>query len=276
MRKRVLRFVSSLTLITVLVIIGSAAFLYFFQHKMIYHPRPYRDDYIRLIPPGGHELNYRTTCGNQTAFYIPPISSDSTIPSKLWIMFGGNASLALFWGDTIADRRDATTGFLLVDYPGYGKSEGNPTPEAIDDSANAALTALSQHLGTETPPYFDNLHLAGHSLGSGAALAFSRNHEIKKIILVAPFTSLRAVARQTVGNLHARLLRHHFDNDQILAELARRPAPPEVIIIHGTADDIIPVNMSRQLKQEFPEMITYREIPGGDHASILDYVPDYM
>jgi hypothetical protein len=48
--------------------------------------------------------------------------------------------------------------------------------------------------------------------------------------------------------------------------LAQRPVPPAVTIIHGDADEVVPVSMGRTLAQSFPTMITYHELPGGTHS----------
>ena len=50
-----------------------------------------------------------------------------------------------------------------------------------------------------------------------------------------------------------------------MTTLAQRPAPPAVTIVHGNADEVVPVAMGRALAQTFAAMITYHELPGVTH-----------
>mgnify|MGYP000107730349 CR=1 FL=1 len=58
-----------------------------------------------------------------------------------------------------------------------------------------------------------------------------------------------------------------FDNSKRLAELAER-GPGEVIILHGSDDEAIPVWMSRTLAAQQKQIVRLREIPGGRHNTI--------
>ena len=69
------------------------------------------------------------------------------------------------------------------------------------------------------------------------------------------------------------LLRERFDNLQALTTLAQRPGPPAVTIVHGDADEVVPVAMGRALAQSFPTMITYHELPGATHSILEHAVP---
>jgi pimeloyl-ACP methyl ester carboxylesterase len=261
-----------------IVLVICAVLLWFFQAKLIYHPRPYRADYKRLVPAHGVEIDYRTSCGKQAAFYIPPRSNDAaaTVPVRLWVMFGGNGSLALFWASTVEQAPDNDAGFLLVDYPGYGKCEGSPSPASIQENSEGALDALAVHLRCSATDLERDLNVAGHSLGSASALQFAVRHPIQRAVFAAPFTTMRAMAGHVVGRGFALLLRHNYDNEKTLAEIAARTPSPRVIILHGSADPVIPVEMSRSLSKAFPRMITYQEIPGADHVSVLDSMPQYI
>src|SRR5262245_14939831 len=85
------------------------------------------------------------------------------------------------------------------------------------------------------------------------------------IVLLAPFTSMYDIASHMVVWPITALLRERFDNLQALTTLAQRPVPPAVTIVHGDADEIVPVAMGRALAQSFPAMVTYHELPGATH-----------
>ena len=237
-------------------------YLYLFQERMIYHPRPY----TQLQASAGLEaLDFKTSQGKQTAFYLA--AHNGVAPAEIWILFAGNASLALDWRVLVECFNAPDKAFLLVEYPGYGCSEGDPSPETILESSRAAVRALAAYLNIDLAQL--RLNVVGHSLGAAAALQFSSKEPVERVILVAPFTSMHAMAERLVGFPLSLLLKHDFDNQARMAELARRAHPPRVTIIHGTEDPLIPLEMGRELAMSYPQFTSFHPVEGAGHDSIL-------
>lgn len=254
------------------ILIGVAGFtgiLFFGQHKLIWLPRSYGPAYPLALPKHAVELNYSTSQGRQCAFYLPPAADPSAMPGRVWVLFGGNGSLALDWTDFIAQDPERRDGFLLVDYPGYGRCQGSAEPASIEESSEKALAALENHLQMKPGELDPKLDVLGHSIGAAAALQFAVHHPVRRVVLLSPFTSLRAMAQRTVGWPLCWLLRHNFDNRARLAELAARPSPPQVTIFHGTDDTLIPMKMGQSLAAMFPKITTFHAVPGATHDSIV-------
>ena len=247
-----------------------------FQHQLIYHPRPYRENYRQALPVGAEEIESVLPCGRQVAFYLPPRGHGTELPHRVWVAFSGNASLALDWLPILP--RASTTGdaFLLIDYPGYGKSAGRASIANTRAAADAAVGALARRLGLAERELEPRLSVLGHSLGAAAALDFAAHHGVGRAVLSAPFTSLREEAGLVAGRLLACLLRENYDNRASLARLAKRNPRAQVTIFHGTDDTLIPVTMSRQLAAQFPATVTLHEVPGADHNSILSDARDEL
>jgi pimeloyl-ACP methyl ester carboxylesterase len=110
----------------------------------------------------------------------------------------------------------------------------------------------------------------GHSIGCGAGLQFAARWNVDRVVLIAPFTTMREMARRVVGWPLCHLLLHNFDNRARLAELAARRLEPEVVLFHGTDDEVIPFEMGRSLAAEHPGMIRFHAVPGADHNTIVD------
>jgi fermentation-respiration switch protein FrsA (DUF1100 family) len=108
----------------------------------------------------------------------------------------------------------------------------------------------------------------GHSFGGGAALQFASHIEAERIVLIATFSTLHRIIWKKYGPL-AWLVPDRMDNRKRLEELHRRLKRPAVVIIHGTDDHTVPVEMGRDLAALFPEWIVYHEIEGGDHVGVL-------
>ncbi len=264
-----------------------ATFLFFYQRKMIYFPRRYDTAYAMRPPGRAVEIHFTTSQGAQTAFYFPPrgAADPARPPRRLWILFHGNASLALDWLDLLEPLPDdeeaqgapdapgaGGTAFFLFDYPGYGACEGRPGRKAILESQEAAWRALAAHLGRAPDLEGVEINLLGYSLGSAAALDFAANHPPRRLILLAPFTSTLDMARLTVGEPLCRLLVDRFDNRARLAELAGRAQPPEVHIFHGDADNVVPWRMGRELADAHPAMITFHNVPRLDHNWLVEAI----
>ena len=254
-----------------LVMASTAA--WYLQGYLIYHPRPYAPGALAALPPRLVELAYDTAQGPQVAFYLPPHECPPHAPETLWVLFHGNGSLALEWLAYLPAERQSHTGFLFIDYPGYGKSAGRSSRNAIIASFEAALQTLQQRYPTMHSAVEHSLNVLGYSLGAAAALEFALRYPTQHIVLLAPFTSMHDIASHMVVWPVTALLQERFDNLQALATLAQRPMPSAVTIVHGDADDVVPVTMGRTLAQRFPAMITYHELPGITHSILAHAVP---
>jgi len=261
---------SKLIFVIVLAAIIFAAYLYLVQRRMIYFPRRYPPDLISQLSMSGKivPLRYRTDEGQQVSFYIPPQNQGEN-GGALWVLFSGNASMALNWLPFAADYADHSARFLLIDYPGYGVCEGEPSPAGIHASTEAALGELAKHLGVDVTALEQNLGVVGHSLGAATALLFAADHPLKQAVLVSPFTSMFDMACRRFRKPLCYLLRDRYDNRERIRELRSRARPPRITVVHGENDEVIPVLMSRELKVLFSE-ISYYEIQGGAHNTIID------
>jgi pimeloyl-ACP methyl ester carboxylesterase len=254
-----------------LIVFLIIALIYFKQHSLVYHPRPYHPDYARALPQDGEEISYPLPFGKQTAFYIPA-SNNGRLPTRLWIAFCGNSSLALDWTTILAGYPNSNDAFLLVDYPGYGKCQGYATIASTRASSDAALNALAKRLALSEEEMESRLCTIGHSLGSAVAIDFATRHRVQRVVAISSFTTLREEAARIGGPL-SRLLIENYDNRSGIAEICKRNPAAKIAIFHGTKDEVIPVRMGRDLAQKFP-FIDFFPIEGANHVSVLSEAHD--
>ncbi|HSH39502.1 MAG TPA: hypothetical protein VK993_12025, partial [Chthoniobacterales bacterium] len=106
-------------------------------------------------------------------------------------------------------------------------------------------------------------------LGAAAALDFAGEHPVQRVVLVAPFTTLREVAARLFSKPASYLLIENYDNRSSVQELAKREPPPSITILHGTADNLIPTTMGRELAASAPGIARFIPFEGATHDTIV-------
>lgn len=237
------------------------------QSRLIYHPRDYDEAELRTVGnAGGRRIEVSTSQGRQTAFYMPSKASPDGAPAFLWLVCGGNGALALDYADQCRDW-DARFAYLFIDYPGYGLCEGRPTPEHIRET----MAALKPHIMAEfhwgPADLVQRCGVLGHSIGAAAGLIASEEWGLRRAVLCSPFTTMTDMARLMLGTPLCHLTHHRYDNISRLQGLQRRSG--RAILFHGTEDEAIPVNMSRELQDRFPTLVTFHPVDGAMHNDIF-------
>ena len=152
-------------------------------------------------------------------------------------------------------------GVFAVEYPGYGLAASTPATEAnIYAAADAALV----HLGTSLGVSREAIVLSGQSLGSGVATEMALRGYGARLVLLSPYTSMIDMASRIAPFLPARLfVRDRFDN----AAKAPRVRLP-VLIVHGSRDEIIPVEQGRRLSRLFSDA-RFEELDDRHHNDLF-------
>ena len=237
------------------------------QSHLIYFPRPYPADLVTKWPSvaQGKIIDFTTAQGHQRAF----LQGQLDHPRNLWLVCGGNGSLALDWSARLSVHAPREDAWLLVDFPGYGDCHGSPNPAAIRDTFNHLVPLAMQEFGWSPAADSSHLRIFGHSLGAAACLIAAADHHIQRGVLLAPFTSTMDMSREVTGLPLGFLVWHRFDNSARLTDLANH-GPAHILILHGTRDEVIPVGMSRLLAQRFPTLVELREIKDAHHNTVQD------
>src|SRR2546427_5572170 len=214
------------------VAIGVPLFMWLFQERMLFFPRPLDS---RPAPrPNVEEVSIVAAGGVKLRGWL--VKGDGA-PAPLVIYFGGNAE-EVSWLVDLA-HQFAGWSLLLVNFRGYGESEGKPGEKelledglVIYDYAKGRREADSQHIVA-----------MGRSLGSGVAVHLAAHRVLRGVILVSPYDSIVEVAKRHYPFLPVSLLlRHRFDS---IALAPRIEAP--LLCLVATADRVIPVAHSRAL-----------------------------
>ena len=148
---------------------------------------------------------------------------------------------------------------LLSDYRGYGKSTGSKPSEAkVYEDAEAAWQYLLKQRAVKPQQAF----IYGHSLGAAIAIDLAVHHpEAAGLITESSFTSMVEMGKLAYPLLPVDwLLDQRFE---ALKKIAQLKIP--VLLIHGTWDRRVPVQMAQQLYAAAPQPKTLTLIEGGEH-----------
>lgn len=150
---------------------------------------------------------------------------------------------------------------FAFDFPGYGSSVGTPSEESLYASARAAYAQLLQITG-QAP---ERVAVYGCSLGGAVALELVSHSEVGCVITESTFTNSWEIARFLYPYIPARrFLPCRFNNE---ARIQNIPIPK--LIIHGYADERVPIHMAHTLYQRAKNPKEIVLIPDADHVSCV-------
>jgi fermentation-respiration switch protein FrsA (DUF1100 family) len=179
----------------------------------------------------------------------------------------GNAGNVTHRVDHALAINRAGSAVLVLDYRGYGKSQGSPNERGLYLDAEAGYDALV-HLG------FDSAHivLQGESLGTAVAAELASRRRCAGLILEAPLASLSEMAG-TVAPFVGPLFVHGFNT-----KAAIRKVRAPVLIIHGDVDQIVPFSQGQAVFAAANPPKDFWRVANAGHNDLLygcgkDYTP---
>jgi fermentation-respiration switch protein FrsA (DUF1100 family) len=237
-----------------------AGFIYLMQPRLLYYPNvPSRE---LTATPATIELDYeavtlQTDDGLRlSAWFIPHPAPRATL-----LFFHGNAGNLSHRLESIRLFHDLGLAVFIIDYRGYGQSEGSPSEAGTYRDAAAAWDYLvtKRHIAPQEIVIF------GRSLGAAIAAELASRTRPAALIIESAFTSVPNMAARIYPWLPVRWLsRYHYDTQTALESLT---CP--VLIIHSREDDIIPYAEGEQLFTHAREPKQFLELHGGHSDGFL-------
>ncbi len=243
-----------------------ALVIYFGQPRLIFHPTATLEKtpaYFRLR----HEevwLPVKTESGQLERLHGWWIPADGAPIGTLLYLHGNGINIG---ANVDQSHRFHKLGFtvLLIDYRGFGRSEGGfPTEARVYQDAETAWNYLVEQRYLSP----DEIFIYGHSLGGAVAIDLATRHpKAAALIVQSSFTAMTAMAdRQWYSHIFptSLLVNQRFDS---LSKVKSLKLP--VLFIHGTADEFIPAVMSQTLYEAAPVPKQLLLVPGGQHNNAL-------
>jgi pimeloyl-ACP methyl ester carboxylesterase len=238
---------------------GIVAALYLAQRALIFpgarmqstrldHPRT--PERLELAAQGGDVLSgmvFRAASGH----------------TDLVIGFGGNMQDAEVLGQDLAARLPHTD-VVVFHYRGYGPSTGRPSETALFADALEIYDAMVEQLRPE------RTFAVGISLGSGVAIYLSKQRPLAGMILVTPFDSIEAIAKEHYPWVPVGLLLHQRFASVEYMQANQTP----VAMIAAEGDRVVRPQRTAALRKRIPNLVFDRTLAGASHATLYD-LPAY-
>lgn len=233
------------------------------QRQLMYHPGGIAGQPADVGLETAREVHVATADGlTLLSWFLAPAPDRPIV-----LYFHGNAG-------TIADRAykarlfaDRGFGVMLAEYRGYGGNPGRPTEAGLDADAQANLAWLAdQGYGPA------KIVIYGESLGTGVAVQAAHHlaqagTAVRGLVLEAPFTTMADAAGVHYPWLPTGLLTR--DRYASSAKIAAVQCP--VLVIHGSADRVVPQDQGRQLFALAAAPKTAAWLPGAGHGDVYDF-----
>ncbi|MCF6360996.1 MAG: alpha/beta fold hydrolase [Cyclobacteriaceae bacterium] len=173
------------------------------------------------------------------------------------LYFHGNADNMQRWGAYAVDFTNLGYQVLMIDYTGFGKSEGTPTEEQLYQNAEDAWSWAQHHLKEK------NFIIYGRSLGTAVAARLASKHRASQLILETPFYEL---SQERLRPFFPFGLNYDFPTYKYLPIVAY-----PITIIQGTDDTIVPYSSALKLKHLLKPTDQFFIIEGGGHKNLREF-----
>jgi fermentation-respiration switch protein FrsA (DUF1100 family) len=247
--------------VALLAAAGFVAFVMLFEDRFIYyparHPEGAWDTSAAAVKV--EDVWFRAEDGVRLhGWYCTPRGGpDGRAQTRMTLLwFHGNAGNVTSRLGVIERLVDSPAEVFIIDYRGYGRSEGSPSEAGLYADARGAWDYLT--IERKIPP--SRIVVFGDSLGGAVAIELATRVEPAGLIVQSSFTSIRDMAAEVMPFVPGFLLRTKMDS---LGKIARVRAPK--LFIHSPADELVPYRFGRQLYDAAPEPKQFHEVRGAGH-----------
>lgn len=210
-----------------------------FQEKLLFHPEAISKTQKYAYSQAFVEKNYTVTTDVELNTLL--FKSDSTWQDRKLVFYvHGNAENLTTAGGVASTYTDQGYDFFVYDYRGYGKSDGS-----IDSEAELFADAQILYSNLSRDYKEENITIVGYSIGTGVAAWLAGKNSPERLILQAPYFSMKDMMRSKYPFLPGFVLRYPLETNERLKE-TKCP----IYIFHGDKDKAIPYSSSVKLKKK--------------------------
>jgi pimeloyl-ACP methyl ester carboxylesterase len=237
-------------IVTIIIFYGIyIGLLFLFQRVIIYPGMAIGERHFQTHWIKKDQINWiKTPVGKIETWFIPSKKSPDGSQNPVIIFAHGNYELIDFCEYETRELNNLGYDVFLIEYPGFGRSEGSASRETINTAYVSGYNWLIANRQSDP----NKIVGFGRSLGGGAICDLVEKRHMAGVILQSTFSNVRSFAIRY--GAPSCLVKDQFDNVDILKKY-KNP----VLIIHGRYDNIIPFWHGETLAQNTPqaEFIAY-------------------
>jgi fermentation-respiration switch protein FrsA (DUF1100 family) len=211
---------------------------------------PFEDIYI--LTKDGLKIN---------GWFIPSYNAKHTL-----LFCHGNAGNIAGRLDKIDTLHRLGVNIFIIDYRGFGRSQGRPSEKGIYLDAQAAYDYLTANRKIKP----EAIILYGESLGGVAVINLASEVKILALITEGALSSGKDMAKELFPFLPAPFFSYKFDS---LSKIKRANAPK--LFLHSIDDEVVPFRMAQKLFSAAKEPKRLVQLNGGHNTAFLDYPAKY-
>ena len=251
--KKVFKNVLKFLVVLYIIVCG---LLYFFQEKIIFHPRKLSPDYHFNFSQQYEEFQVKA---NDGILLNGVLFKNDSAKGLIFYLHGNGGSIESY-ADVAAFYGALHYDVCMFDYRGYGKSEGNINNlEQLFEDNQTVYNEMKKQYPEE------KIILLGYSLGTGFAAKLASENRPQRLILQAPYYSLKDMMMRQYKIIPTFILKYNIATNEYLKKCTM-----PITVFHGTSDNTIYYGSSLKLKKEFKQGDTLITLPEQGHGRIIE------
>ena len=237
--------------------------MYFQQASMIFYPMSRLYETPSDWGLEYEDVTFKTADKLQLhGWYIPSSQSD-----RVLLFFHGNAGNISHRQHSIEIFHRLGLNVFIIDYRGYGQSEGRPSEQGLYRDATAAWHYLTEEKGFAN----SQVIIFGRSLGGAVAARLASEAHARGLILESSFSSAQDFAR-AVFPILSRLILIRYDFNSI--ESIQRVNYP-VLVLHSPDDEIMPFHLGEKVYKAANQPKHFVHMRGDHNYGFVQSQPEY-
>ncbi len=209
--------------------------LYFLQEKFIFFPDKLKKEHTFKFNQDFEEINITT----KDAVLLNGVLFKADSSKGLVFYLHGNAGSIDSWGEIAKNYTGLNYDLFLLDYRGYGKSDGSiSSQEQLFDDIQVAYDNLKSRYDES------KIIVLGYSIGTGLAAKLASSNKPKLLILQAPYYSLTDAIKHNYLLVPTFILKYKLETYKYI-QYCKMP----IVIFHGDKDEVIYYGSSIKLKE---------------------------
>ena len=256
-KKTARRMLQSIFFILVSVWVLLSLLLYLFQPKFVYFPQSEIDFTPDMAGLAYEDIYFKTEDDiDLNGWFIPVEGAKRTL-----LFFHGNGGNISHRLDSLKIFHELGLSVFIIDYRGYGQSQGTTSEQGTYRDAEAAWRYL-----TNTRSIADNeIIIFGRSMGGAVATWLASDHTPNLLILESTFTSVADMGKHYYPYLPTQLLARikYASIDRI------KNINCPILFSHSQTDEIVPFELGQQLFNKALEPKMFMELKGGHNDGFI-------